>query len=123
MAESDVGGRLSGFKDLVGVDRVFGRPEVIGEKTIIPVARVSYGFGGGFGRKKAGGGVPAEESDEGGGGGGGASIKPVAILEVTPGETKLIPIVDVTRVAICAMLLIAWNVFWVTKTVRCLGRK
>lgn len=33
-------------------------------------------------------------------------------------ETRIRPIVDVARVALAGMLLAAWNVFWITYTVR-----
>ena len=68
------------------VTKVYGEPKVIEGKTIIPVAKVSYGFGGGFGS-----GARNDESGDGGGGGGGVSASPVGILEVTAQETRFIP--------------------------------
>jgi uncharacterized spore protein YtfJ len=118
--------KLQTIRDSANVDRVFGKPKIIGEKAIIPIAQVSYGFGGGYGEGKEPG---AEEDSEtrqrigkGGGGGGGVSVTPKAVLEVTPAETKLISIVDTTRIALAAILLVAWNVFWVTKTARTLKK-
>ena len=67
------------------VTKVYGEPTVVEGKTIIPVAKVSYGFGGGFG-----GGQRNDKSGDGGGGGGGVLASPVGILEVTAEETRFI---------------------------------
>jgi len=71
------------------VKSVFGEPVAAGEKTIIPVAKIAYGFGAGAG---TGGGESAK--GEGGGGGGGLRAKPVGVFEVTPMETRFIPVRD-----------------------------
>ena len=116
---------INGFL-LQVVDKVFGKAEKIGEKTIIPIAQVSYGLGAGYGEGKE----PSTEEEEaetrertGRGGGGGISVIPKAVLEVTPDQTKLIPIVDSTRVALAGILLAAWNVFWITNTIRNLKKR
>ena len=31
------------------VRNVYGEPKIVGDKTIIPVAQIMYGFGGGYG--------------------------------------------------------------------------
>ena len=85
---------------------VHGEPIVAEGKTIIPVARVSYGFGGGGGTRKS---KPSSDGGEGppetgGGGGGGMSVSPVGIIEVTPGETRYISFED-RRTIIRAVLL------------------
>lgn len=71
------------------VKSVFGEPIIAADKTIIPVARVVYGFGagvatGGVGDKSAKG--------EGGGGGGGMRATPVGIFVVGPEESRFVPI-------------------------------
>ena len=53
------------------VETVYGEPIVAEGKTIIPVARVRYGFGGGFGEGNGGNGSSRENGGSGGGGGGG----------------------------------------------------
>lgn len=58
------------------VRRVFGEPISVGERTIVPVARVGYGFGAGHGESEAEG--------EGGGGGGGLRAAPAGVIELTP---------------------------------------
>ena len=46
------------------------------------------------------------------------SARPVGYIEITPERVRMVPIVDVTRLAVVGMLLAAWNVFWITYTVR-----
>lgn len=109
---------IESLKEKASVKAVFGEPEAIGERTIIPIAQVGYGFGMGFGEGKA----PEEEEGEeaptgrGGGGGGGATAKPIAVLEVTPETTKVIPIFDSTKIALAGILLLVWAVFLFTRT-------
>lgn len=116
------------------VKTAFGEPQTIGERTIIPVARVGYGLGLGFGEGEK----PAEpfgspqdrEEGEveaagaGGGGGGGGMAAPIAVVEVTDEETKVIPITDSTKIVLAGIFLAAWNIFWITRTIRVLkGRR
>jgi len=99
--------RFEDLKSMASVEAVFGEPEVIGERTIIPIAKVSYGLGFGFGRDEgpaAAEGEPAEKG-VGGGGGGGVRAKPVAVLEITGQETKVIPVLDITRIFPCEMTI------------------
>ncbi len=87
------------IKGSAKVEVVYGEPREIGEKTIIPVAAVVYGFGAGAGGGGAGpGGDGAIGSGGGGGGGGGVRVHPVGVLEVTADETRLVPILDWTRI-------------------------
>jgi uncharacterized spore protein YtfJ len=90
---------LDRIKGSAKVEVVYGEPREIGEKTIIPVAVVAYGFGAGAGsgtRDTAGGnGLSGTGS---GGGGGGVRVQPVGVLEVTPEDTRLVPILDWTRI-------------------------
>jgi uncharacterized spore protein YtfJ len=55
-------------------------------KTLIPVARLVLGFGGGSGRKN-GDNKPAGVRNDGGGLGGWLCLKPIDIIEVTPAYT------------------------------------
>lgn len=82
---------LTSFLDRIettgNVQSVFGEPIQVGDKTIIPVARIGYGFGGGYGEGKG------DESDgEGGGGGGCLSARPIGVIEVTPEVTRYVPL-------------------------------
>lgn len=73
-----------------GVKTVYGEPLETQEKTIIPVAKVAYGFGGGYGDCKDD--KNEEHNCEGGGAGGGFAAKPVGVIEVTKEETRFIPL-------------------------------
>ena len=82
---------------------VFGEPQVIEGKAIVPVASVAYGFGvgSGMGRRERGG----------GGGGGGVRVKPLGVLEITAEQTRFVPFVDATRLGtlgIAASVVIVW---------------
>lgn len=70
------------------VSTVFGDPISVQGKTIVPVARVGYGFGGGVTRKDAQGSEPA--GGDTGGLGGGVGVVPIGIVEVTGQTTRFI---------------------------------
>ena len=68
------------FATTANVKQIFGDPIETQSRTIVPVARVMYHVGAGWGGRK----VEAPEGRLGGGGGGGAVIAwPVGVLEVT----------------------------------------
>jgi uncharacterized spore protein YtfJ len=67
------------------VKTVYGDPIERGAVTIIPVAKILYGFGGGEGDKNGQGGA---------GGGGGMKVTPIGYIELKNGETKFRPIRD-----------------------------
>lgn len=82
------------------VNNVFGEPIRVGDKTIVPVARLAYGFGGGFGKgkahpKKEGTSESADADEEkvskGAGGGGGFNATAKGVYEITPTCTRFIP--------------------------------
>ena len=73
---------------------IYGDPIETQGKTLIPVAKVSYGFGG----WAAGTNVldtpdkpPSAKILEGGGGGGGVRMAPLGIVEVTLEQTQFLP--------------------------------
>jgi uncharacterized spore protein YtfJ len=73
------------------VKSVFGEPITAGDKTIIPVAKIGYGFGGVTGR----GGLEIKTArGEGGGGGGGVRVLPVGVFEVAANGTRFVAIGD-----------------------------
>jgi uncharacterized spore protein YtfJ len=114
----DLQKRFSDMQTKVGARTVYGEPIEIDGRKVIPVASVQYGFGmgGGLGPKQ-------DESDPpgGGGGGGGMRVRPVALIEVADGKVKVEPIVDVSRLAMMAMFVGAWSVFWIAYTIRALA--
>lgn len=95
--EHIVSGLLERIKGSAKVEVVYGEPREIGEKTVIPVAAVAYGFGAGAGAGGLGG-DGASGGSGGGGGGGAVRVHPVGVLEVTPDETRLVPVLDWTRI-------------------------
>ena len=84
-----------------GVKTVFGDPVSAEGKTIIPVARVRYGFGAGGGPMPQTGLEPGSENQDealGGGGGGGIEVTPVGFIEITPGETRYVSFEERRRI-------------------------
>ena len=74
------------------VKSVFGEPIHLNGKTVVPVAKVAYGFGGGAGTGKSG--TQPDRQGEGGGGGGGVRAFPAGALEITEGRTRFVPFID-----------------------------
>lgn len=95
------------------VKNVFGEPIISGDKTIIPVAKIAFGLGGGYGQNKLrfkkaeaaetenGGKIPAAE---GGGAGGGMYAMPKGVYEVSASGTRFIP-ADNTRMLLLGFAL------------------
>ncbi|MGN0107155.1 MAG: GerW family sporulation protein [Hominilimicola sp.] len=77
------------FGTLIDANSVVGEPVVAGDGTmIVPISRVSFGFGGGgseFDSQKS------ENPHFGGGMGGGASVKAEAFLVINNNNVRLIP--------------------------------
>ncbi|HEY3837497.1 MAG TPA: spore germination protein GerW family protein [Bryobacteraceae bacterium] len=74
------------FKSIVdraSAKMVYGDPITADGKTILPVAKVCYGFGGGADRGKS-------RDHQGNGGGGGLVATPVGVVEITATETRYI---------------------------------
>jgi uncharacterized spore protein YtfJ len=80
------------------VKSVFGEPIQANGKTVVPVAKVAYGFGGGFGAGKHA--TAPDGEGEGGGGGGGVRAFPAGALEITDGGTRFVPFADVGSLAV-----------------------
>ncbi len=83
---------LRNIKEMVDVNTIVGTPVTCDDGTvIIPVSRVSFGFGAGgseFG--KPGVAEDGIRANFGGGSGAGVSINPVAFLVVCNGEVKML---------------------------------
>jgi uncharacterized spore protein YtfJ len=77
------------------VKSVFGEPIHVNGKTVVPVAKVAYAFGGGFGSGKDS--SRADRQGEGGGGGGGVRAFPAGALEITETSTRFVPFIDLGR--------------------------
>lgn len=69
------------------VTTVYGEPITTAGVTVIPVARVGFGFGGGSGRE-----ICSDKTGEGGGGGGGVEARPLGFIEIRDGTAMYKPI-------------------------------
>lgn len=87
---------LQGISEALGTTAnaksVFGEPIHADGKTVVPVAKVAYGFGGGFGSGKDG--SHPDRHGEGGGGGGGVRAFPAGALEITSTATRFVPFIS-----------------------------
>ena len=83
---------IAKIRDMVDVNSVVGDPITTPDGvTIIPVSKVSVGFGGGgsdFVSKNAN----KQENPFGGGAGGGVKITPIAFLIVKDGSVRMLPV-------------------------------
>lgn len=79
------------------VKSVFGEPVTVGEKVVIPVAKVAFGLGRASGKR-------IESGQEGASLGGGAKAIPSGVVEITSKETRFIP-ANVNRKLVFAALL------------------
>ncbi len=64
-----------------GVKSVYGEPVMAEGRTIVPMAKVFYGFGAGAGKSP----------DESGGAGGGVRAFPAGVVEISAAGTRYIP--------------------------------
>lgn len=107
-----IGGILDSLKTSASVSTVYGKPIHASGKTLIPVAKVAYGFGGGGETEKKGI-IGKRDIDTEEGGGGGIAVKPVGVLEVTGKRTRFVPISRKARllgfIAIGFVTGLAWS--------------
>jgi uncharacterized spore protein YtfJ len=89
---------------------VFGDPVTQDGVTVIPVAKVRWGFGGGAGSGSDDG-KDGEDYGEGGGGGGGLSASPAGFIEISNGRAEYRPIKDL--VAMWPVLIAGAVSFWI----------
>ena len=88
--EGLMGVSVDKIRDLVDANTVVGTPIQMGDVTLIPVSKISYGFASG------GSDLPKSAISGdlfGGGAGAGVHITPVAFLTVKNGEINLLPVV------------------------------
>jgi uncharacterized spore protein YtfJ len=101
-------GAVEHLQTSASVKTVYGAPITAEGKTVIPVAKVAYGFGAGSGsgthfRSKAGNGKHPVEG-EGEGAGGGIAARPVGVVEITEAETRFVPFGAQKRYALIAAI-------------------
>ena len=90
---------------------VFAEPVERDGVTVIPVAKVRWGFGGGSGsgRKFKKGDV--SDQGQGGGGGGGVHVSPLGYIEIKEGEAEYKPIRD--PAALVPLVAVGGIVGWI----------
>ncbi len=80
------------IREMVDVNSVIGDPITTADGvTIIPVSKVSVGFGGG-GSDYVSKNLNKQENPFGGGAGGGVKVTPVAFLIVKEGNVRMLPV-------------------------------
>lgn len=82
---------ISKIREMVDTDNVIGKPIEVGGVTIVPVSKVSVGFGGGGSDfvNKSGADTPF-----GGGVGGGVKVTPICFLIVKDGNVRMMPVAE-----------------------------
>ena len=87
---------MENIKSMVDVNTIVGDPIITPDgATIVPISRVSFGFGAGGSEFSAN---PTDKKSTdalfGGGSGGGATVKPVAFLVVKNDNIRILPITN-----------------------------
>lgn len=83
---------IAKIRELISVNSVVGDPITTPDGvTIIPVSKVSIGFGGG-GSDFVSRNANKQENPFGGGAGGGVKVDPIAFLVVSNGNVRLLPV-------------------------------
>ena len=113
-AATRVAGSLEAVFGEASPSTVYSAPERVGDDLIITAASWEraggFGFGGGQGTTD---GETPEGGGGGGGGGGGTSVgRPVAVIRVGESGIQVEPVIDLTKVAVTALLsaLAVWKV-------------
>jgi len=82
---------IAKIREMVDVNSVIGEPITAGGVTIIPISKVSVGFGGG-GSDFVSRNLNKQENPFGGGAGGGIKVTPVAFLIIKDGSVRMLPV-------------------------------
>ncbi len=83
---------IAKIREMVDVNSVIGQPITTPDGvTIIPISKVSVGFGGG-GSDFVSKNVNKQENPFGGGVGGGVKVDPIAFLIVKDGNVRMLPV-------------------------------
>lgn len=85
-------GTIDKIKAMADANTVIGEPIVAGEVTIVPVSKVSYGFGVGGSDFTTKNQKPGQDNSFGGGTGAGVTIMPMGFLIVRGTSVKLLPV-------------------------------
>ena len=90
------------------VKAIYGEPISAQGKTVIPVAKIVFGYGGGAG---TGGVGDSSARGEGGGGGGGVRAIPVGVIEISDQPARFVPITDRKKLGAAILAGIAAGIF------------
>ena len=83
---------ISKIREMVDVNNVIGEPITVGDVSIIPVSKVSVGFGGG-GSDFVSKNPTRQDTPFGGGVGGGVKVTPICFLSVNKeGNVRMMPV-------------------------------
>ena len=83
---------IAKIREMVDVNSVIGNPITTPDGvTIIPVSKVSVGFGGG-GSDSVSKNVNHQDNPFGGGAGGGVKVTPIAFLVIKDGSVRMLPV-------------------------------
>lgn len=92
MSENNIKGimdtTMEKLRAMVDADVITGTPIEVGEITLVPVSRVSFGLATG------GSDFPSKNQGQlfGGGGGAGVTVVPIAFIVISGGNVKMMPI-------------------------------
>jgi uncharacterized spore protein YtfJ len=118
----DLQKRFADMHGKAGWKTVFGDVIEVDGHRLIPVASVQYGFGMGGGQGPTPAGPKRRAATEGsnaapggGGGGGGMRVEPVALIDLSNGRVRVEPIINFTKLAIVALVVAAWSIFWMAR--------
>ena len=126
-AERTLNDSLRRMFDSVRSEAVFGSPIERQGATLIPCSEVVMGFGmgggSGFGPVTTGqterAARPADGTTGGGsgiGGGGGAQGRPVAVVVVSGGDVRVLPVLDMTKFMLAVLTTAGFVAFWLSQT-------
>ncbi len=93
--ESIMNVTLDNLKAMVDADTIIGTPVTVGEVTLIPISKVSFGLATG------GSDIPSKNPSNlfGGGGGAGVTVTPIAFISVCGSNVKMLQVnADITPV-------------------------
>ncbi|MGC9332760.1 MAG: spore germination protein GerW family protein [Anaerolineae bacterium] len=103
----------------------FGEPELAEGQVTIPVAKIRYGFGLGFGQsaEASSGDEGPEAADVGGGGGGSGSANPLGVIVVDADGVRFQEVLDTTKVVLAGVGLVALFILQFAVTLRAILRR
>jgi uncharacterized spore protein YtfJ len=112
-AEAEVQALLDRFEAMraeANANAALGEATTTGERTVIPLAEVSYTFEAATGSDL----VPGEDTNRPSAttGQGSSTVRPVAVVEVTERTTRVRSVVARERVTRCRLLAAGWVALW-----------